>query len=61
LNRTHQLLACADDNLLGDNIDTINKTIETFIDATNEVGLEANVEKTMCWCLVTRMQTKIWI
>jgi hypothetical protein len=44
-NRTHQLLAYADDvNLLGDNIDTINK--ETLIDASKEVGLEVNVEKT---------------
>jgi hypothetical protein len=47
LNWTHQLLAYADDvNLLGDNIDTINKNTETLIDANNEVGLEVNVEKT---------------
>jgi hypothetical protein len=46
LNGTHQLLAYADDlNLLGDNIDTIKKTIETLIDASKEVGLEINVEK----------------
>jgi hypothetical protein len=32
LNGTHQLLAYADDvNLLGDNIDTINKNTETLI------------------------------
>jgi hypothetical protein len=39
LNGTHQLLAYDDDvNLLGDNIDTINKK-QTLIDASKEVGL----------------------
>jgi hypothetical protein len=52
LNGPHQLLAYADDvNLLGDNIDTINKYTETLIDVSKEVGLG--------WCLVTRMQVKI--
>jgi hypothetical protein len=47
LNGTHQLLAYADDvNLLGDSIDTIKKNTETLIDASKEVGLEINVEKT---------------
>jgi hypothetical protein len=47
LNGRHQLLAYADDvNLLGNNIDTINKNIETLIDASEEVGLEVNVEVT---------------
>jgi hypothetical protein len=47
LNGTHQHLAYADDvNLPGDNIDTTNKNTDTFIDATKEVGLEVNVEKT---------------
>jgi hypothetical protein len=47
LNGTHQLLAYADDvELLGYNIDTINKNTETLIDASKEVGLEVNVEKT---------------
>jgi hypothetical protein len=47
LNGTHQLLAYADDvNLLGDNINTINKNSETLIHASKEVGLEVNVEKT---------------
>jgi hypothetical protein len=41
LNRTHQLLAYVDDN-----IDTIEKNTETLIDASKEVGLEINVEKT---------------
>jgi hypothetical protein len=47
LNETHHLLAYADDvNLLGDNIDTVKKNIETLIDASKEVGLEISVEKT---------------
>jgi hypothetical protein len=46
LNGTLQLLAYADDmNLLGDNIDTINKSTQTLIDASKVVGLEVNVEK----------------
>jgi hypothetical protein len=46
LNGTHQLLAYADDvNLLGDNIDAIKK-MDTLIDASKEVGLEINVDKT---------------
>jgi hypothetical protein len=44
LNGTHQVLAYADDvNLLGDNIDAINKNTETLIDASKEVGLEVYV------------------
>jgi hypothetical protein len=47
LNGTHQLLVCADDvNLLGDNIEAIKKHMETLIDASKEVGLEVNTEKT---------------
>jgi hypothetical protein len=33
-------------NLLGDNIDTIKKNTGTLIDASKEVGLEVNTEKT---------------
>jgi hypothetical protein len=37
---SHQLMAYADDvNLLGSNIDTINKNTQTLIDASKEVGL----------------------
>jgi hypothetical protein len=48
-NGTHQLLAYADYvNLLGDNTHTINKSIEKLIEASKEVGLEINAEKTKC-------------
>jgi hypothetical protein len=33
-------------NLLGDDIDTINKNTEPLIDASMEIGLEVNIEKT---------------
>jgi hypothetical protein len=48
LSESHLLLAYADDvNLLGDTIDTtINENTETLIDASKEVGLEINIEKT---------------
>jgi hypothetical protein len=51
LNGTHQLLAYTDDvNLLEDNINTTDKKIEALTDATKEVGLEVNIEKTMNAC-----------
>jgi hypothetical protein len=54
LNGTHQLLAYADVNLLGDNIDTIKKNTETLIYGIKEVGLEINLAKTE-YILITRM------
>jgi hypothetical protein len=58
LNGTHQLLVYADDvNLLGDNIDTINKDTETLIGASKEVGLEVNAEKTKYMLLSPHQNT----
>jgi hypothetical protein len=45
LNGTHQLLVYADVKPLGDNIDTTKKNTETVIDASKDVGLEVNTEK----------------
>jgi hypothetical protein len=55
LNGTHQILSYADVNLLGDNIDTINKNTENLIDASKEIGLEINIQKTK-YMLVFRDQ-----
>jgi hypothetical protein len=45
----HQILAYADDvNIVGENIDNIQKNIKAILDAGKEVGLEANPEKTKC-------------
>jgi hypothetical protein len=47
LDGTHQLLANAGNvNLLGGNIDALNKNTETLIDASKEFGLEVNIDKT---------------
>jgi hypothetical protein len=56
LNETRQLLFYADDeNLLGNNIDTIKKNTETLVNSNNEVGLEINADNTK-YMLVSRHQ-----
>jgi hypothetical protein len=44
LNGTHQLLVYAD--LLGDSVNTIKENSETLLEATRDIGLEINAEKT---------------
>jgi hypothetical protein len=47
LNGTHQLLAYVDGvNIVGENIDTVKKNIGALLDASKELGLEVNPEKT---------------
>jgi hypothetical protein len=47
LNGTHQLLVFADDiNFLGDSVNAIKENSETLLEASRDIGLEINAEKT---------------
>jgi hypothetical protein len=55
LNGTHHLLAYVDVNIVGENIDTIQRNTKSLLDVSKEVGLEVNPEKTK-YMLVSRCQ-----
>jgi hypothetical protein len=59
LNGTHQFLVCADDvDLLGEKINILNENAETLLDASKEIGLEVNSEKTK-YMFMSRHQTAL--
>ena len=46
LNGTHQLLAYADNNVLGGSAHTVKENAEALVVAIKEIGLEVNADKT---------------
>jgi hypothetical protein len=57
MNGIYQLLASdVDVNIVGDTINTTNKSTEALIDDSKEVGLEANTKKTKYTYMFSRHQ-----
>jgi hypothetical protein len=55
---THKRLAYADDvNIVGEGTDTIKKNTEAYLDASKEVGVEVNPEKTKYMLMSHRQKT----
>jgi hypothetical protein len=58
MNATHQLLVYADDvNLLGDSVNTIRENSETLLEASRDIGLEINAEKTKYMIMSCRLNS----
>jgi hypothetical protein len=56
-NGTHRFWAYADNvNIVGENIDTIQKNTKALLDASKEAGLKMNPEETKYYMLVSRCQ-----
>jgi hypothetical protein len=46
LNGTHQLMLCADVNILGGSVHTVKEKMGTLLVTSKEIGLEVNADKT---------------